>query len=124
MLLLPWPAGRRGARGFHHLLRIAERLQADCREVGRVLPNTMTPAFRLAAFLTVCLSIFELAPQSRGQVYQGKELVKAELLSDTNAVVPGNLKQSTRVTLKLTDTKMKSCSCRKSHHPKNSTIHQ
>src|SRR5882762_3066213 len=89
MLLLPWPAGRRGARGFHHLLRIAERLQADCREVGRVLPNTMTPAFRLAAFLTVCLSIFELAPQSRGQVYQGKELVKAELLSDTNAVVPG-----------------------------------
>src|SRR5882762_4129482 len=89
MLLLPWPAGRRGARGFHHLLRIAERLQADCREVGRVLPNTMTPAFRLAAFLTVCLSIFELAPHSRGQVYQGKELVKAELLSDTNAVVPG-----------------------------------
>jgi Thiol:disulfide interchange protein len=37
----------------------------------------------------VCLSIFALAPQSRGQVYQGKQLVKAELLADTNAVVPG-----------------------------------
>jgi thiol:disulfide interchange protein/DsbC/DsbD-like thiol-disulfide interchange protein len=49
----------------------------------------MTPAFRLAAYLTVCLSIFALAPQSRGQVYQGKQLVKAELLADTNSVVPG-----------------------------------
>ncbi|HEU5245892.1 MAG TPA: protein-disulfide reductase DsbD domain-containing protein, partial [Candidatus Udaeobacter sp.] len=54
-----------------------------------MLPNTMTPAFRLAAYLTVCLSIFALAPQSRGQVYQGKQLVKAELLPYTNAVVPG-----------------------------------
>jgi thiol:disulfide interchange protein/DsbC/DsbD-like thiol-disulfide interchange protein len=49
----------------------------------------MTPALRLAACLTVCLSIFVLVPQSRGQVYQGKELVKAELLADTNAIVPG-----------------------------------
>jgi thiol:disulfide interchange protein len=49
----------------------------------------MTRAFRLAAFLTVCLSIFALAPQSRGQVYEGKQLVKAELMADTNAVVPG-----------------------------------
>jgi thiol:disulfide interchange protein/DsbC/DsbD-like thiol-disulfide interchange protein len=49
----------------------------------------MTPAFRLGAYLTVCLSIFAFAPQSRGQVYQGKQLVKAELLADTNAVVPG-----------------------------------
>jgi thiol:disulfide interchange protein len=49
----------------------------------------MTPAFRLAAYLTVCLSIFALAPQSRSQVYQGNQLVKAELLADTNAIVPG-----------------------------------
>jgi thiol:disulfide interchange protein len=49
----------------------------------------MTSAFRLAGYLTVCLSIFALAPQSRGQVYQGKQLVKAELLADTNAIVPG-----------------------------------
>jgi thiol:disulfide interchange protein len=61
----------------------------DCREVVGVLPNTMTPAFRLAAYLTVCLSIFALAPQSRAQVYQGKQLVKAELLAGTNPVVPG-----------------------------------
>ncbi len=54
-----------------------------------MLPNTMTPAFRLAAYLTVCLSIFALAPQSRSQVYQGNQLVKAELLADTNAIVPG-----------------------------------
>src|SRR6266496_3915088 len=51
----------------------------------------MTPAFRLAAYLTVCLSIFALAPQSRSQVYQGNQLVKAELLADTNAIVPGKL---------------------------------
>ncbi len=56
-----------------------------------MLPNTMTPAFRLAAYLTVCLSIFALAPQSRSQVYQGNQLVKAELLADTNAIVPGKL---------------------------------
>jgi thiol:disulfide interchange protein len=54
-----------------------------------VLPNIMTPAFRLAAYLTVCLSIFALASQSRSQVYQGNQLVKAELLADTNAIVPG-----------------------------------
>jgi thiol:disulfide interchange protein len=54
-----------------------------------VLPNRMTPAFRLAAYLIACLSIPAFAPQGLGQVYQGKELVKAELLADTNAVVPG-----------------------------------
>ena len=30
-----------------------------------------------------------MAPQSQAQVYQGKELVKAELLADTSAIVPG-----------------------------------
>ena len=49
----------------------------------------MLTAFRLAAYSIVCLSLFALAPQGQGQTYQGKELVKAELLSDTNAVVPG-----------------------------------
>jgi thiol:disulfide interchange protein len=49
----------------------------------------MTRAFRLAAYLTACLSILAFAPQGRGQVYEGKQLVKAELLADTNAVVPG-----------------------------------
>src|SRR5213595_3067880 len=49
----------------------------------------MISVFRLAASSVVCLLIFGLAPLSRAQVYQGKELVKAELLADTNAIVPG-----------------------------------
>ncbi len=48
----------------------------------------MRPASRVAAYL-VALSVLALASQSRAQVYQGKELVKAELLADTNAIVPG-----------------------------------
>jgi thiol:disulfide interchange protein/DsbC/DsbD-like thiol-disulfide interchange protein len=49
----------------------------------------MTPTLRFALPLTIFLSIFGPASQSRGQIYQGKELVKAELIADTNAVVPG-----------------------------------
>ena len=37
----------------------------------------------------LCWSIFAFAPHGLGQEYQGKQLVKAELLADTNAVVPG-----------------------------------
>ncbi len=48
----------------------------------------MRPASRVAAYL-VALSVLALASQSRAQVYQGKELVKAELLADANAIVPG-----------------------------------
>ncbi len=48
----------------------------------------MRPASRVAAYLVV-LSVLALASQSRAQVYQGKELVKAELLADANAIVPG-----------------------------------
>ncbi|HYV29199.1 MAG TPA: protein-disulfide reductase DsbD domain-containing protein, partial [Candidatus Eisenbacteria bacterium] len=48
----------------------------------------MRPASRVAAYL-VALSVLALASQIRAQVYQGKELVKAELLADTNAIVPG-----------------------------------
>jgi len=51
--------------------------------------NTMKPAFWLGPYAIVYLSIFALAPQGKSQVYQGKELVKAELLADTDAVVPG-----------------------------------
>jgi thiol:disulfide interchange protein/DsbC/DsbD-like thiol-disulfide interchange protein len=49
----------------------------------------MKSAFRLGAYAIVCLSIFVFAPQGKSQTYQGKELVKAELLADTGAVVPG-----------------------------------
>jgi thiol:disulfide interchange protein/DsbC/DsbD-like thiol-disulfide interchange protein len=48
----------------------------------------MRPASRVAAYL-VALSVLALASQSLAQVYQGKELVKAELLADANAIVPG-----------------------------------
>src|SRR5213595_807661 len=49
----------------------------------------MISVFRLAASSVVCLLIFGLSPQCRSQTYQGKELVKAELLADTSAIVPG-----------------------------------
>jgi thiol:disulfide interchange protein/DsbC/DsbD-like thiol-disulfide interchange protein len=48
----------------------------------------MRPALRVAAYLAA-LSVLALASQSRAQVYRGKELVKSELLADTNAIVPG-----------------------------------
>jgi thiol:disulfide interchange protein/DsbC/DsbD-like thiol-disulfide interchange protein len=49
----------------------------------------MVSVSRLAACSSVCLSIFALVPLAQSQTYQGRELVKAELLADTNAVVPG-----------------------------------
>jgi thiol:disulfide interchange protein DsbD len=48
----------------------------------------MRPVSRIATCL-VAWSLFALASQSTAQVYQGKELVKAELLADTSAIVPG-----------------------------------
>jgi DsbC/DsbD-like thiol-disulfide interchange protein len=39
-----------------------------------------------AAFL---LSIFAFANTGGGQIYEGRELVKAELVADTKAVIPG-----------------------------------
>jgi thiol:disulfide interchange protein len=48
----------------------------------------MTLASRVATYL-VAWFVLALAPQSPAQVYQGKELVKGELLADTNAIVPG-----------------------------------
>ena len=60
----------------------------DCPELGRVLRNTMRLASRVATYF-VAWSVLALATQSLAQVYQGKELVKAELLADANAIVPG-----------------------------------
>jgi thiol:disulfide interchange protein DsbD len=37
----------------------------------------------------ICWSLLAIASQGLGQTYQGKQLVKAELLADTNAIVPG-----------------------------------
>jgi thiol:disulfide interchange protein/DsbC/DsbD-like thiol-disulfide interchange protein len=49
----------------------------------------MRSPFALLFRFAVCLSIFALGPLARSQTYEGKQLVKAELLADTNAVVPG-----------------------------------
>src|SRR5438132_5924692 len=54
-----------------------------------MLPNNMRVASRFAACWSLCLSITAFAPHGLGQEYQGRQLVKAELLADTNAVVPG-----------------------------------
>jgi len=48
----------------------------------------MRLASRVAIYF-VAWSVLALAPRSLAQVYQGKELVKAELLADTNAIIPG-----------------------------------
>src|SRR5437762_8569430 len=49
----------------------------------------MISVSRLAASSVVCLLIFGLSPQCKSQTYEGRELVKAELLADTSAIVPG-----------------------------------
>jgi thiol:disulfide interchange protein len=49
----------------------------------------MRPASRLAACSLICSLILPFAPRGLAQTYQGKELVRAELLAETNAVVPG-----------------------------------
>jgi thiol:disulfide interchange protein len=54
-----------------------------------VLRSPMRATLVLLFRCAVCLSIFAFAPLGQGQTFEGKELVKAELLADTNAVVPG-----------------------------------
>src|SRR5438552_12124656 len=49
----------------------------------------MRLASRLAVLLMLAWLIPVLAPHCLGQTYQGKQLVKPELLADTTAVVPG-----------------------------------
>jgi len=48
----------------------------------------MRLASRVAIYF-LAWSVLALGPRSLAQVYQGKELVKAELLADTNAIIPG-----------------------------------
>jgi thiol:disulfide interchange protein len=61
----------------------------NCSAVGRVLSNHMRLGSKVAVLSMLGWLIFAVAPQSVGQTYQGKQLVRAELLADTNAVVPG-----------------------------------
>ena len=48
---------------------------------------------RLASRLVLCLivwwTVLAFGPHALSQSYQGKQLVRAELLADTNAIVPG-----------------------------------
>ncbi|PYL03621.1 MAG: thiol:disulfide interchange protein [Verrucomicrobia bacterium] len=54
-----------------------------------MLPNRMRLALRAAISSLLCWLMFALAPQGLAQEYQGKQLVREELLADTDAVVPG-----------------------------------
>jgi thiol:disulfide interchange protein len=54
-----------------------------------MLPNLMRIASRSSVYSLLYWLLFVVAPHGFAQTYQGKELVRAELLADANAVVPG-----------------------------------
>ena len=54
-----------------------------------MLTNKMRLALRLVLCSMVCWSALAFAPHAFSQSYQGKQLVRTELLADTNAIVPG-----------------------------------
>jgi hypothetical protein len=49
----------------------------------------MRTASRSLVYSLLCWLFVAVAPHGVAQTYQGKELVKAELLADTAAIVPG-----------------------------------
>jgi thiol:disulfide interchange protein/DsbC/DsbD-like thiol-disulfide interchange protein len=54
-----------------------------------MLPNLMRIASRSSIYSLLCWLLVAVAPQALAQTYQGKQLVRAELLADTTAIVPG-----------------------------------
>ena len=54
-----------------------------------MLPNLMRIASRSSVYSLLCLLLVAVAPHGLAQTYQGKQLVRAELLADTTAIVPG-----------------------------------
>ena len=54
-----------------------------------MLPNPMRIAVRSSVYSLLCWLLVAVAPHGVAQTYQGKQLVRPELLADTNAVVPG-----------------------------------
>ena len=54
-----------------------------------MLPNLMRIASRSSVYSLLCWLLVAVAPHGLAQTYQGKQLVRPELLADTNAVVPG-----------------------------------
>jgi thiol:disulfide interchange protein/DsbC/DsbD-like thiol-disulfide interchange protein len=69
--------------------RETRALPRNCRDVARVLNISVRLALRLATAGLFCWLLVAVAPHGVAQTYQGKQLVKAELLADTSAVVPG-----------------------------------
>ena len=54
-----------------------------------MLPNLMRIASRSSLYSLLCLLLVAVGSNGFAQNYQGKQLVKAELLADTTAIVPG-----------------------------------
>jgi thiol:disulfide interchange protein len=54
-----------------------------------MLTNLMRIASRSAVYSLLCWVLVAVAPQALAQTYQGKQLVRPELLADTTAIVPG-----------------------------------
>ena len=54
-----------------------------------MLPILMRIASRSSVYSLLCWLVVAIAPHGLAQTYQGKQLVRPELLADTNAVVPG-----------------------------------
>jgi thiol:disulfide interchange protein DsbD len=54
-----------------------------------MLLNLMRIALRASVFSLLCWLLVNVPSKGFAQTYQGKQLVKAELLADTDAVVPG-----------------------------------
>src|ERR1700757_4498913 len=61
----------------------------NCRRGQRMLPNLMRIASRCSIYSLLCWLLVVVAAHAVAQTYQGKQLVKAELVADTSAVVPG-----------------------------------
>src|SRR6266702_6385685 len=61
----------------------------NCRRGQRMLPNLMRIASRWSVDSLLCWLLVAVAPHGVAQTYQGKQLVRPELLADTTAIVPG-----------------------------------
>src|ERR1700757_4364756 len=72
-------------------LRFAQRSGyswLNCRRVQRVLTNLMRMASRAFIYSLLCWVVAAVPSHGLAQNYQGKQLVRPELLADTNAIVP------------------------------------
>src|SRR5437879_2506009 len=54
-----------------------------------MLPSCMRQASHLRSVSMLLLSILAVTAPIQAQVYEGKQLVAASLVADTNAIVPG-----------------------------------